>query len=165
MRVNTIPTYVEIRSGLCQQNFLKIRLTRASHSLVWILKGVAAPSPALIVFPIDSILVDSQKEVIHRIANLFSQGKCPLHWIHPSLLALYAVVIEQPAFAFQQDCVIFSKSDPSPLTDWHQPSRIFQSDQKSNDFPIGRPALLSRITFVSTNNSTYPLVSPFGRLA
>jgi hypothetical protein len=40
------------------------------------------------------ILVDSQKEVIHRIANLFSQGKCPLHQIHPSLLALYAVMIE-----------------------------------------------------------------------
>ena len=68
-------------------------------------------------------------------------------------------------FRFPARLCYFSKSDASPSADWHQPSKIFQSDQKSNDFPIGRLALLSRITFVSTNNSTYPLVSPFGRLA
>ncbi len=146
--------------------FLKIRLTKASHSLVRILKGGGRAIPSShCFFSINSILIDSQKEVIHRIANLFSQGKCPLHRIHPSLLALHAVMIERPAFAFQRDCIIFLKSDISPSADWYQPLRIFQSDQKSNDFPICRLALLSRITFVSTNNSTYPLVSPFGWLA
>ena len=45
-----------------------------------------------------------------------------------------------------------------------KPSRIL-NPIKSNIFPVGRLALLLRITFVSTNNSIYPLVSPFGRLA
>ena len=113
-------------------------------------------------FHVDSILVDRQKEVIHRIANLFSQGKRPLHWIHP--LALCRHDWTTGLSLSSEACQSFQSPAFHRWPIGIKPSRIL-NPIKSNVFPVGRLALLSRITFVSTNNSIHPLVSPFGRLA
>ena len=136
--VREIPLLNESKnsSDLCRNEVWPVPLDW-DLSFSWeIKKGIWLRHPRLsLFFQIDSILVDSQKEAIHRIANLFSQGKCPLHWIHPPLSAFYAVISNDLSSPSSESASFFLKSNASLSADWLRAVEDFSQSKKIQRLP------------------------------
>jgi hypothetical protein len=83
-----------------RKNFLKFGKS-GPRVFFRIFKGVWLRHPQLsLFFHVNSILVDRQKEVIHRTANLFSPTLLSLVWLAPELWGVKNHLVFRPHIAF-----------------------------------------------------------------